>query len=64
MISKDSSITKEFIKRLFEVTHKRWYVEHAVNMIKSEDNMKKVIEYLKDKSSMDWQDIEYFILTI
>jgi len=64
MISKDSDTTKEFVKRVFEVTHKRWYVDHAINMIKSEDNMKKVIDYLKDKTSVEWQDLEYFILMI
>lgn len=62
MISKDSEITKEFIKVIFEATHKRWYVEHALGMIEDETIMSKIIDFVKSNKSVSWQDIEYEIL--
>ena len=64
MISKESSITKEFIKRIFEATHKSSYIQHALRMIKNEKNMKAIIDYLGKEPNAEWQDIEYQILRI
>lgn len=63
MINKDSEITKEFVKMIFNATHQRWYVEHAIGMVENDDDMKKIIDYLDDNPQAKWQDIEYRILT-
>lgn len=63
MINKDSKTVRQFIKSVFESTHKRWYVEHALEMIGSEDNMAKIIDFIGDKE-IPWQDIEYQIIAI
>lgn len=62
MIGKDSKITKELVELLFKITHKRWYVEHALSMIKDEEQASKIINFLKDNQEIEWQDIEYQIL--
>lgn len=64
MISKDSETTKEFVKSIFKATHKRYYVEHALNMIKTEENMKSIIFFLSNNPNATWQDIEYHILLL
>ena len=64
MISKESDITKEFIRLVFEATHKKWYVIHAIDLVKNEDNMIKIIEYLNNNPNALWQDIEYNILML
>lgn len=60
----DSIITKEFIKRIFNATHKSSYIPHAVDMVKSEKDMSVIIDYLKDNPDASWQDIEYKILML
>lgn len=62
MISKDSDVTKEFVKLIFEAVQNRWYVEHALQMVKDEDHMKKIVTYLRNNKNVAWQDIEYEIL--
>jgi len=64
MISKESAITKEFVKKIYEATHKSSYIQHALRMIKNEENMQKIIDYLEKKPDANWQDIEYQILII
>ena len=64
MINKDSDVTKEFVKKIFNATHKRWYVEHALGMVQNDDDMRKIISYLDTKQEVTWQDIEYKILTL
>ena len=64
MINKESKIVKQFIVSVFEATHKDWYVVHALDMIGSEENMLKIIEYIKDNKDIDWQDIEYNIIML
>ena len=64
MINKESKIVKQFIVSVFEATHKDWYVVHALDMIGSEENMLKIIEYIKDNKDIDWQDIEHNIIML
>ena len=64
MIDKDSKIVREFIRTVFETTHKRWYVEHALLSVGSEENMQKIIDYIAANKNVDWQDIEYNIISL
>ena len=44
----NNPLVKEFVKLIFNAVHKRWYVEHAIGMIESEEHLKKVVDNLQN----------------
>lgn len=59
MISKDSPTTKEFVRLLYEQTKSSDFVKYSLSFIQTEENMKKIIEYIKENPNCLEIDINY-----
>lgn len=64
MINKDSQITKEYIKKVFEVTHNSGYTFGSLNFVKTEDNMSKIINFIDNHDGITITDIEIEIMKL
>lgn len=64
MISKDSETTKEFVRVLFEKTRKRDFVSSSLAFIKSENNMKKIIDFVSKNPDCTMTDIDIEIVKL
>lgn len=64
MISKDSNVTKEFVKVLFEKTKSRAFVSRSLAFINTEGNMIKLLNYIKENPDCSKSDIDYELVRI
>ena len=59
MISKDSLVTHEFARVLFLKTRKSDFVSYSLSFIETEDNMRKIIEYVENNPDCSENDIHF-----
>jgi len=64
MISKDSPTTKEFVLVLLEHTKSRDFVSCSLSSIRTEENMEKIIRFVKDNPNCSITDIDAEIIEL
>ena len=64
VIDKNSETTKEYIKTLYDKTKDRNFGCSSLAFIETEDNMRKLLDYINENPNCSIADIDYMLVKI